>query len=64
MLSRLRELDDDLVVRRGRAVAEGWLGEIDGLELTLRLLREKQAAAGRLRRDRAVELGMPHLRIS
>jgi len=64
MLSRLGALEDDLVDRRSRAVEEGWLGEIDGLDLTLRLLREKQAAAGKLSRDRTVQLGIPRIRIS
>jgi hypothetical protein len=63
MLPRLCELEEDLVARRRRAVAEGWLGEIEGIDLTLRLLREKQAGAARLTR-RTVELGIPGLRPS
>ncbi|MGY4770336.1 tyrosine-type recombinase/integrase (plasmid) [Kribbella sp. CWNU-51] len=63
MLPRLQELEDDLMVRRRRAVDEGWLGEIEGIDLTLRLLREKQAGADKLTR-RTVELGMPGLRPS
>jgi hypothetical protein len=63
MLPTLRELEDDLVARRGRAVDESWFGEIDGIDLTLRLLREKRAGAGKLAR-RTVELSMPGLRPS
>jgi hypothetical protein len=63
MLPRMQQLQDDLVARRRRAVDEGWLGEVDGIDLTLRLLREKQAGAAKLTR-RTVEVGMPGLRPS
>jgi hypothetical protein len=62
MLPRLSELETDLQVRRDRASAEGWLGEIEGIDLTLRMLREKQAAAERLATSGTsgvVDLGMP-----
>ncbi|MFF3069992.1 hypothetical protein ACFVSN_29535 [Kitasatospora sp. NPDC057904] len=36
MLGRLNELETDLLTRRERAEAEGWFGEIEGLDLTLR----------------------------
>jgi hypothetical protein len=66
MLPRLSELENDLETRRNRASAEGWLGEIEGIDLTLRLLREKQAAAERIgahsTRD-VVHLGMPSRRL-
>jgi hypothetical protein len=65
MLPRLTELETDLQERRGRASAEGWLGEIEGIDLTLRLLREKQAAAERIRATSGtsgvVDLGMPRV---
>ena len=35
MLPRLDELKEDFVARRGRAEHEGWLGEIEGINLTL-----------------------------
>jgi hypothetical protein len=35
MIGRLDELEADLIARRGRAHREGWLGEIEGLDLTL-----------------------------
>ena len=63
MLPRLAELETDLQARRGRASAEGWLGEIEGIDLTLRLLREKQATAERISAysvpSGVVDLGMP-----
>ncbi|MER7244669.1 tyrosine-type recombinase/integrase [Kribbella sp. NPDC000426] len=63
MLPRLAELETDLQTRRDRASAEGWLGEIEGIDLTLRLLREKQASAERINADSGarsvVDLGMP-----
>jgi hypothetical protein len=35
MLARLDDLETDLVEREGRAQTKGWLGEIEGIELTL-----------------------------
>jgi hypothetical protein len=35
MLPRLYEIEDDLMGRRNRAEHEGWLGEIEGIDLTL-----------------------------
>ena len=49
MLSRLEELEEDLHLRRERAEAEGWLGEIEGIDLTLTFLGEKQQQARRLK---------------
>jgi hypothetical protein len=50
MLPRLDELEADLLARRARAEAEGWLGELEGLDLTLRFLAEKRTEAIRLNR--------------
>jgi hypothetical protein len=60
-LPRLVELERDLRDRRRRAEHEGWTGEIEGIDLTLRLLAEKKAAAERAGRTRpaAALLGMP-----
>jgi hypothetical protein len=62
MLGRLDELETDPLARRERAIAEGWKGEIEGLDLTLTFLRSKRtqtrrrlAAAGPAR----VELRAP-----
>jgi integrase len=60
MLPRLQELEEDLHLRRRRAVAEGWLGEIEGIDLTLRFLSDKHEQADRLTKiTRQVDLGMP-----
>jgi hypothetical protein len=48
MIARLDDLEADLVSRRDRAEHEGWRGEIDGLELTLKHLRNKRRRAHRL----------------
>ena len=60
MLPRLDELETDLLDRRSRAEQEGWLGEIDGLDLTLNLLRQKRDEIRRMLR-RSTDLGMPRL---
>jgi hypothetical protein len=61
MLTRLDELETDLLARRSRAHDEGWLGEIDGLDLTLSFLRQKRDQARRLAHSARVNLGMPGL---
>ncbi|WP_405623582.1 recombinase [Streptomyces sp. NBC_00076] len=50
---------EDLLARRERAVAEGWRGEIDGLDLTLTFLRGKREQARRFARSGPVSLGLP-----
>jgi hypothetical protein len=59
MLGRLEEIETDLLARRTRAEAEGWFGEIDGIDLTLTFLGGKRADAHRLSRLGPVDLGMP-----
>ncbi|WP_432741795.1 tyrosine-type recombinase/integrase [Streptomyces sp. JH002] len=61
MLTRLAELEKDLLLRRQRAEDEGWLGEIDGIDMTLTFLRAKQADAARLPKL-PVDLGLPRPR--
>jgi len=60
MLTRLDEIEDDLITRRQRAEAEGWRGEIEGIDLTLSFLREKRSHTQRF--TRRVNLGLPTLR--
>jgi hypothetical protein len=62
MLPRLDEIETDLLDRRARAEQEGWLGEIEGLDLTLTFLRQKREESQRLARIAPVNLGMPGLR--
>jgi hypothetical protein len=59
MLPRLDEIEEDLLARRARATRENWLGEIEGIDLTLSFLRQKREETKRLARVAPVELGMP-----
>lgn len=59
MIPRLDELEQDLLARRDRATAEGWQGEIEGLDLTLTFLRSKREQARRFQRQGPVSLGLP-----
>ena len=61
MLPRLDEIEDDLQARRSRAAYEGWLGEIEGIDLTLAFLRQKRDQTRRLARIAPTDLGMPGL---
>jgi hypothetical protein len=58
-LPRLDEIEDDLLVRRGRAEHEGWVGEVEGIDLTLTFLRQKREQTQRLARIAPVDLGIP-----
>ena len=57
MLSRMDEIEADLLQRRARAEAERWLGEIEGIDLTLAFLRDKRREAHRLSRTAPIHLG-------
>jgi hypothetical protein len=63
MPARLDEIETDLIARRARAgaEAEGWLGEIEGTDLTVTCLRGKreQARGPVLVTGPGVDLGMP-----
>ncbi|MEU5306596.1 recombinase [Streptomyces noursei] len=48
MLPRLAEIEKELILRRKRAEKEQWLGEIEGVDLTLAFVRTKQADTARL----------------
>ncbi|MEU7863929.1 tyrosine-type recombinase/integrase [Nonomuraea sp. NPDC049141] len=61
MLDRLNEIETDLLARRERADAEGWIGEIEGIDLTLTFLRTKRDEAERQTRRSVVSLGIPSL---
>jgi integrase len=62
MIDRLNEIDADLTIRRETALAEGWLGELEGIDFTHRFLREKIAQAHRAAIARGTALGMPTIR--
>ncbi|MGY5281627.1 tyrosine-type recombinase/integrase [Nocardia gipuzkoensis] len=60
MLGRLDQLEADLEDRKRRATAQGWLGEIEGINRTLECLRDKRSDAQRLTRTtQTVSLGFP-----
>ncbi|HEX9548117.1 MAG TPA: site-specific integrase, partial [Acidimicrobiales bacterium] len=59
MLPRLDEIEDDLLARRARAEHEAWLGEVEGIDLTLTFLRQKRDETQRLARITRVNLGIP-----
>jgi HEAT repeat protein len=63
MLPRLDDIETDLLDRRVRAQAEAWLGEIEGIDLTLQFLRQKRERTRRVAEVAAVDLGMPSLRV-
>lgn len=58
MIHRLNDIETDLEQRRQQAHEEGWLGEIEGINLTLAFLRRKRDEASRLV-DRTTALGTP-----
>lgn len=62
MLPRLDEIEADLLARRVRAEHKAWLGEVEGLDLTLTFLRHKREETQRLARVAPVNLGIPRLR--
>lgn len=65
MIDRLDEIYADLHTRREHAQTKGWLGEIEGIDLTLRFLADKRADTLRLARltqDTVTPLGIPTIR--
>ncbi|MDG9702565.1 hypothetical protein [Streptomyces sp. DH37] len=62
MLDRLEELETDLLTRLQRAQDENWLGEVEGINLTLTFLRTKREETQRRARRPAVDLGIPRAR--
>ena len=63
MLARLDELEADLLDRRTRAEAENWVGEIEGIAMTLTFLRAKRDDTQRRLRRPAVSLGIPNFKV-
>jgi integrase len=58
--SRIAEVSDNLVSRIDEACREGWLGEVEGLKISLAAARGKLAQLDELTsRPAAVQLGMP-----
>ncbi len=61
MLPRLDEIEVDLLTRRARAEAEGWLGELEGIDLTLSFLGQRRDQTRRLARVAPADLGIPSI---
>lgn len=59
MLPRLDEIEKDLLARRTRAEREAWLGEAEGIDLTLTYLGQKREETKRLTRIASIDLGIP-----
>lgn len=62
--SRIEEIRDNLIARIAEAEREGWLGEVEGLKVSLAYAEDKLAQVDALvkRQSIAVELGMPGVR--
>ncbi|MET3948688.1 integrase [Arthrobacter sp. UYCu512] len=63
MIGRLDEINTDLIARRELAQTKGWLGELEGIDLTLQFLQDKRADAHRLAKLGPTNLGIPAIRI-
>jgi hypothetical protein len=61
--ARLADIRDNLIARIAEAEREGWLGEVEGLQVSLAGAQDKlvQLDAEAARRSNAVSLGMPAL---
>ncbi|MFC4005730.1 hypothetical protein ACFOY2_00750 [Nonomuraea purpurea] len=46
MLDRLKEIETDLLASRERAEADGWISEVEGIDLTRSAMRVDQASGG------------------
>lgn len=62
MIARLDEINTDLISRRELAQTRGWLGELEGIALTLQFLAAKRAEAHRSVNRGPASLGMPAVR--
>ncbi|MFE3796843.1 hypothetical protein KHQ06_28150 [Nocardia tengchongensis] len=60
MIHRLNDIETDREQGRHRACDEGWLGEIEGIDLTLTFLRRKRDEARRLV-SRTTAFGTPEV---
>ena len=56
---RIAEIRDNLTARIAEAEREGWLGEIEGLKISLAGADDKLAQIDRRARDQPVDLGIP-----
>jgi len=56
---RLAEIRDNLIARIAEAEREGWLGEAEGLKVSLAGAEDKLAQINRRSRTGPVDLGLP-----
>jgi integrase len=56
---RIAEIRDNLIARIAEAEREGWLGEIEGLKISLAGANDKLAQIDRRARSQPVDLGIP-----
>ncbi|MFE4920186.1 hypothetical protein [Streptomyces sp. NPDC056661] len=59
---RLEEIRDNLLARIAEAEREGWLGEIEGLKVSLAGSEDKLAQIDRQSQKATISLGMPTTR--
>jgi hypothetical protein len=57
---RIAEIRDNLIARIAEAEREGWLGEVEGLQISLTGANDKLAQIDRRSTDTAVDLGLPN----
>jgi hypothetical protein len=58
---RLAEIRDNLKARIAEAEREGWLGEVEGLQVSLAAAEDKLAQIDKHVNNRGVDLGTPTL---
>ena len=57
--ARIAEIRDNLIARISEAGHEGWLGEVEGLKISLAGAEDKLAQIDRRSRNGPVDLGLP-----
>jgi hypothetical protein len=57
--SRIAEIRDNLIARIDEAAREGWLGEVEGLKVSLAAADDKLGQIDRRSRNQPIELGIP-----
>ena len=56
---RIAEIRDNLTARISEAEHEGWIGEIEGLKISLAGANDKLAQIDRRTRNQPIDLGIP-----
>ncbi len=58
---RITEIRGNLIARISEAEREGWLGEVEGLKISLAGANDKLAQIDRRARNQPVDLGVPEV---